>query len=816
MAGRDHCRNINFGGAGGEGSHDIVVIQMVDEDGSTILDQSCPIQVGGGETAKQFAERIPAWWRCNPKSDVPCPLSGCPDSDYVTNVYTKPSGRFKLPKKLCGDVSPGDQHSCKIKFVYKLDKATGLPKKGPQLKICCKAGDECKGPKWGKDPVQGIPVNVQSKSSGISNDFLPTTLSLPVMVGEDTDIVVDPISVRQLPFSGLAGCRDVVAKQVFKLTRTILDTLVSCHADPTVSPASLCNSVVSADFDGAVAAAELALSEAVLSGCTDVGSPAKLAYSECPAPCDFLPFTPPVCTVGANLGSPCVKHSDCDDAGLCVAGKIGSSCGVDRDCDSTEGAGDGSCEGVVSGVCQNLCTAPVARVGDPCVRSSDCDVMPGDGECGNWQEAADCVSCLAREALEAEITELFGESGSSIVERDSRQLSGAARACKDALGQASAELTVKQLRQTIKCQKLFDRGKISLGGSAEKCKNADLKGKRSVAIGAAQSAIAQACSDAAVLELDTCGTNVSELSTCAVAAVETVTGGLAEAATPESRCGDGRRVDEQCDDGNGVSGDGCSPDCLCEGTCGDGVLNPLLVCGEFCDDGNDIDGDGCDSNCTPTGCGNSIVTAGEQCDGPSDDACPGQCRSDCRCPGSGFCGDGVVESGEQCDGGPCCTPSCTFEASGVSCSSDGDVCNGTETCDGAGSCQPGSPLQCADQNPCTTESCDPVIGCITELNDNASCDDNDLCTTNDSCLGGLCVGGAPPNCDDSNPCTDDSCDPASGGCVNVANTASCDDGDPCTIGDTCSGGLCAGGAPPNCDDSNPCTDDSCDPASGGC
>src|SRR5712692_6129494 len=55
------------------------------------------------------------------------------------------------------------------------------------------------------------------------------------------------------------------------------------------------------------------------------------------------------------------------------------------------------------------------------------------------------------------------------------------------------------------------------------------------------------------------------------------------------------------------------------------MLDPL----EACDDANLIDGDGCDSNCTPTGCGNGIVTAGEECDdgnGSDGDGCDPTCR----------------------------------------------------------------------------------------------------------------------------------------------------------------------------------------------
>ncbi|MFQ5479588.1 MAG: hypothetical protein ACE5E4_13345, partial [Candidatus Binatia bacterium] len=77
-------------------------------------------------------------------------------------------------------------------------------------------------------------------------------------------------------------------------------------------------------------------------------------------------------------------------------------------------------------------------------------------------------------------------------------------------------------------------------------------------------------------------------------------------------------------------------------------------------------------------------------------------------------------------------------------------------------------------------------------NNTAACDDGDACTTADTCAGGICMGGAPRDCDDLNVCTDDSCDPVSG-CINTDNTGTCDDGDLCTVLDTCSGGVCVAG-----------------------
>ncbi len=63
------------------------------------------------------------------------------------------------------------------------------------------------------------------------------------------------------------------------------------------------------------------------------------------------------------------------------------------------------------------------------------------------------------------------------------------------------------------------------------------------------------------------------------------------------------------------------------------------------------------------------------------------------------------------------------------------------------------------------------------------------------------------DCDDSNPCTDDTCDAALG-CQHSNNTDNCNDQNACTQIDKCSGGTCAG-TPVVCNDANPCTADSC-------
>jgi cysteine-rich repeat protein len=82
------------------------------------------------------------------------------------------------------------------------------------------------------------------------------------------------------------------------------------------------------------------------------------------------------------------------------------------------------------------------------------------------------------------------------------------------------------------------------------------------------------------------------------------------------------------------------------------------------------------------------------------------------------CGNGTVEIGEECDdgnsvSGDCCSATCTFEASGSSCA-DATLCNGDETCDGAGTCLPGTAPSCDDGDPCTTDGCDDVAGCVND------------------------------------------------------------------------------------------------------
>ena len=121
-------------------------------------------------------------------------------------------------------------------------------------------------------------------------------------------------------------------------------------------------------------------------------------------------------------------------------------------------------------------------------------------------------------------------------------------------------------------------------------------------------------------------------------------------------------------------------------------------------------------------------------------------------------------------------------------------------------------MNCNDQNPCTTDSCDGLAGCQYAAN-SESCPDNNKCTTGKTCVASQCTSGSAVICNDNNSCTDDSCAPASG-CVYQPNAAGCSDGDACTDNDKCAGGVCTAGTAKNCNDSKVCTTDTCSKTSG--
>ncbi|NUN14542.1 MAG: lamin tail domain-containing protein, partial [Myxococcales bacterium] len=276
-------------------------------------------------------------------------------------------------------------------------------------------------------------------------------------------------------------------------------------------------------------------------------------------------------------------------------------------------------------------------------------------------------------------------------------------------------------------------------------------------------------------------------------------------------------IEATCVDGNLCTDDSCNPASGCVFT------NNTVPCDDAnaCTTGDTCGGGACVPG-GPTPCDDSNVCTTDSCDPTSGCINANNtiaCSDGNACTANDTCGAGACVPGAavNCDDSNVCTDDscdpaigCVYVNNTASCDDD-DACTTADTCLG-GSCVGGPAPDCNDGNLCTTDSCDVAAGCV-NTNNVVACDDNDACTTNDACSGGVCVGGPALDCDDNNVCTTDSCDSAAG-CENNNNTVACNDGNACTGGDVCSGGVCLAGALIDCDDTNVCTDDSCEPATG--
>ena len=296
-------------------------------------------------------------------------------------------------------------------------------------------------------------------------------------------------------------------------------------------------------------------------------------------------------------------------------------------------------------------------------------------------------------------------------------------------------------------------------------------------------------------------------------------------------------VAEEC---NGVDDD-------CDGE----VDEPDLVEGEYvnlCDDGNECTDDSClgEPGCSYQNLDGEECKDGDPCtvaDLCIGDVCAGspvECQDDNPCTddscdetgGCYFhtnthpCDDGnPCTLGDQCNAGECLgVPVACDCLSDENCLSleDEDLCNGTLVCN-----TDSVPFQCeVDLTTlvdcpeasafCQQASCDPASGecSVVPANEGLLCDDGDACTTAAHCVEGECTEGVLINCNDGNPCTDDTCEPQTG-CSHVANANLCNDGDVCTTADQCVAGECVGGPPLVCTDENACNGlETCDPDTG--
>ena len=221
-------------------------------------------------------------------------------------------------------------------------------------------------------------------------------------------------------------------------------------------------------------------------------------------------------------------------------------------------------------------------------------------------------------------------------------------------------------------------------------------------------------------------------------------------------------VPNTCGDNNPCTDDSCDPGIGCVFTnnvlpCEDGSV---CTVGDTCVDGACLSGEllvcNDDNVCTDDACdpvaGCQFVANEAVCDDGIDCTLGDHCAASvCVYDELATCNDDNPCTDNHCDP----ANGCVATVNDALCD-DNDVCTVGDHC-ALGDCVHDEEVQCNDFNSCTNDSCDPELGCIFAINQ-GPCDDFDACTTGETCNAGICGGGDVVVCDDNDVCTMDSCD----------------------------------------------------------
>ena len=265
--------------------------------------------------------------------------------------------------------------------------------------------------------------------------------------------------------------------------------------------------------------------------------------------------------------------------------------------------------------------------------------------------------------------------------------------------------------------------------------------------------------------------------------------------------------DSECDDGSYCTG----VEACVDGWCRPGSLDCSAEADQCNDGGCDEDSDVCIPvpKSDGTACDDGLwCTENDGCQGG---ACTGDAR-DCSSMAAecvaGVCNEAaqICESRPMADGDLC---------------DDGQYCSVNSRCSG-GQCLGGEPRDCSSAaGGCVDGICDEEQdACVGDpLISGTPCNDDLFCTVNDACDGlGNCVGTTRDCSSLTNQCNQGTCDETGDQCVAspINPGQACDDGLYCTLGETCQTGSCVSAQARDCDDGDPCTNDSCDEAGDAC
>ena len=293
-------------------------------------------------------------------------------------------------------------------------------------------------------------------------------------------------------------------------------------------------------------------------------------------------------------------------------------------------------------------------------------------------------------------------------------------------------------------------------------------------------------------------------------------------------CASGSQRD--CSDGNVCTDDACSPASGCtyannSDACSDGNA---CTGNDTCSGGACVSGGAVNCNDTNACTDDSCVPASGCLNAPNTGSCSDgdECNGNETCNGAGTCTPGPVTPID--DGNPCTIDACTLTggithtpvAAGTPCP-DADLCDGTEVCNASAACVAGTPLDIDDGNACTADGCVPATGAThTPVAAGTACLDATVCNGAEACsANGVCSPGVPLAVDDQNPCTTDACDPVTGVSHTLRAAGSpCADANGCNGDETCNAtGQCMPGTAVVCAPLDAChVAGTCAPATGTC
>ena len=541
---------------------------------------------------------------------------------------------------------------------------------------------------------------------------------------------------------------------------------------------------------------------------------------------DNKPCTKDACDDATGLCSHANAAGACDDGNACTVGDTcttgACAAGQAKSCDDNDDCTADSCA-PATGACSHNA---IPGCGAKCKTDSECNPTGQPCTKAVCDNAAGCVVAAKAGACDDGLPCTTGDACDN-----GKCVAGSAKDCDD-----------NNVCTTDACDaKTGNCGHVAVNKPTA-CSDDDPCTLKDQCLGSAcKSGTAKDCDDGESCTIDSCH---AASGVCVhTPAVNSAGCSDGNPCTGPDGCAGGKCATGPAKDCN--DGDACTID-SCDKATGSCAHNKIMGCGGNCASDADCKADGnpctantcqggqCKITFTSTLCtDNNACTSGDKCSAGSCQ--PGAAKS---------CADGNACTDDACDktSGNC---SNSPSAAGSPCS-DGNACTSGDTCL-AGACQAGGAKSCDDSNACTADGCQNATGlCIhTPVPNGLPCSDGTACTVGDGCNGGKCASGAPKGCSDNDPCTTDLCNPANGACSHnkiigcggncakeadcpedknpcttakcdgnkgkctfVPATGACDDGDNCTVGDACNGGQCQGSAK-SCDDNNVCTTDAC-------